>query len=104
MRDSCPVETTVNLISNKWKPIILFKLLDGKLRFGELQKQLGNITHKSLTNQLRSLEEDGLITRKIYPTVPPKVEYQLTSLGQSLEDILIDMYIWGEEYKKRNVI
>jgi len=97
----CPVETTVNLISNKWKPIILFRLLGGKMRFGELQKELGQIAHKSLTNQLRSLEEDGLISRKVYPVVPPKVEYKLTELGKSMENILLDMYVWGNEYQEK---
>ncbi len=100
----CPVETTVNLISNKWKPIILFRLLGGKMRFGELQKELGNIAHKSLTNQLRSLEDDKLITRKVYPVVPPKVEYQLTELGKSMENILLDMYVWGDEYQKNSLL
>lgn len=99
--DNCPVTITVNLISNKWKPVILFRLLEGKMRFGEIQKSLGGIAHKSLVNQLRSLESDGLITRTVFPVVPPKVEYQLTDLGKSMENILIDMYIWGDEYQKK---
>lgn len=105
--DKCPVAVTVNLISNKWKPVILFRLLEGKMRFGEIQKSLGGIAQKSLVNQLRSLENDGLITRTVFPVVPLKVEYQLTELGKSMENILIDMYIWGDEYinsDKRNLL
>ncbi|OJG91272.1 regulatory protein [Enterococcus silesiacus] len=88
----------MNLISGKWKPIILFRLLSGKMRFGELKKGLGNITNKSLTDQLRQLENDGLISRKVYPVVPPKVEYQLTDKGRSMESILQSMSIWGDQY------
>jgi len=94
----CPVKTTVNLISGKWKPVILYKLLTGKMRFTELQRELEGITHKSLANQLQALEKDGLITRTVYPVVPPKVEYELTELGMSMKAILLAMYNWGEGY------
>lgn len=98
MRDDCPVKKTVNLISGKWKPIILFRLLSGKMRFGELKKGLGDITNKSLTDQLRQLENDGLISRTVYPVVPPKVEYELTNKGRSMESILESMSVWGDTY------
>lgn len=98
---NCPVKTTVNLISGKWKPVILFRLLEGKMRFSEIQRQLNGITHKSLANQLQSLEKDGLITRTVYPVVPPKVEYELTDLGMSMKDILLAMYVWGAKYDQR---
>ncbi len=98
----CPVKTTVNLISGKWKPVILFRLLNGKMRFSEIQRHLESITHKSLANQLQGLEKDGLITRTVYPVVPPKVEYELTDLGMSMKAILLAMYVWGAEYDRRD--
>lgn len=95
----CPVETTLTLIGDKWKVLILRDLLTGTKRFGELKKSVGNISQKVLTAQLRAMEESGLLTRKVYAEVPPRVEYTLTELGQSLHPILDAMWNWGEEYK-----
>jgi len=98
---ACPVETTFTLISDKWKVLILRDLMTGTKRFGELKKSIGNVTQKVLTSQLRQMEENGLLTRKVYPEVPPRVEYTLTELGYSLKPILDAMWTWGEEYKKK---
>lgn len=98
---ACPVETTLNLIGDKWKVLILRDLLSGTKRFGELKKSIGNVSQKVLTSQLRDMEENGLINRKVYAEVPPKVEYSLTELGQSLRPILDAMWNWGEGYKKQ---
>lgn len=95
----CPVETTLSLIGDKWKVLILRDLIDGTKRFGELKKSISSISQKVLTQQLRNMEEDGLVERKVYAEVPPKVEYTLTELGLSLKPILDSMWIWGEEYK-----
>lgn len=95
----CPVETTLMLIGDKWKVLILRDLLTGTKRFGELKRSVGNVSQKVLTAQLRAMEESGLLTRKVYAEVPPKVEYSLTELGQSLKPILDVMKNWGEEYK-----
>jgi DNA-binding HxlR family transcriptional regulator len=96
----CPVETTLMLICDKWKVLILRELMPGTKRFGELKKAIPSISQKVLTQQLRSMEEDELLTRKIYPEVPPKVEYSLTETGHSLKVILDAMVTWGEQYKK----
>lgn len=96
---ACPVETTLTLIGDKWKVLILRDLLPGTKRFGELKKSVGNISQKVLTAQLRAMEEAGLLTRTVYAEVPPRVEYTLTELGQSLKPILDAMQNWGEEYK-----
>ena len=98
---ACPVETTLTIISDKWKVLILRDLMTGTKRFGELKKSIGNVTQKVLTSQLRQMEESGLLTRKVYPEVPPRVEYTLTELGYSLKPILDAMWTWGEEYKKK---
>ena len=98
----CPVETTLLLISDKWKVLIIRDLLPGKKRFGELKKSIGTISQKVLTSNLRTMEESGLISRKVYPEVPPKVEYSLTELGYSLKPILDAMYSWGEDFKKNH--
>ena len=100
---ACPVETTLMLIGNKWKVLILRDLLPGKKRFGELKKSIGNVSQKVLTAQLRDMESTGLINRKVYPEVPPRVEYSLTELGQSLKPILDAMWNWGEEFKAQNI-
>lgn len=92
---ACPVETTLTLIGDKWKVLILRDLLPGTKRFGELKKSVGNITQKVLTAQLRDMEESGLLTRTVYPEVPPRVEYTLTDLGRSLKPILDAMQDWG---------
>lgn len=99
---ACPVETTLMLIGNKWKVLIIRDLLTGTKRFGELKKSIGKVSQKVLTTQLRDMEEDGLISRKIYAEVPPKVEYSLTELGKSLQPILNAMLQWGTEYKEKN--
>ena len=96
---ACPVETTLMLISDRWKVLIIRDLLDGTKRFGELKRSVGNISQKVLTANLRALEESGLLTRKVYPEVPPRVEYTLTQLGYSLKPILDAMKEWGTNYK-----
>ncbi len=100
---SCPIEHTVNLIGHKWKVLILRNLFNnGTQRFSELSKGINGISQKMLTQQLRQLETDGIIFRKIYPEVPPKVEYSLTALGQSLKPILDEMNTWGIEHLKQS--
>lgn len=96
---ACPVETTLTLIGNKWKVLILRDLLPGTKRFGELKKSLGTVSQKVLTAQLRDMEADGLVTRTVYPEVPPRVEYTLTDLGMSLQPVLDSLCNWGESYK-----
>ena len=99
---ACPVETTLTLISDKWKVLILRDLMPGTKRFGELKKSIGKVSKKVLTAQLRDMEQNGLVHRKVYPEVPPRVEYSLTPLGKSLKPILDAMRNWGEEYKAQN--
>ena len=99
---ACPVETTLTLISDKWKVLILRDLLQGTKRFGVLKKSIGHVSQKVLTSQLRQMEESGLLTRKVYAEVPPRVEYTLTDVGYSLKPIMDAMWAWGEEYKRRN--
>lgn len=96
---ACPVETTLMLISDRWKVLIIRDLLDGTKRFGELKHSVGNISQKVLTANLRAMEESGLLTRKVYPEVPPRVEYTLTETGYSLKPILDAMKEWGTNYK-----
>ncbi|MGN6710124.1 transcriptional regulator, HxlR family [Anaerocolumna jejuensis DSM 15929] len=100
---ACPVETTLMLISDRWKVLIIRDLLDGVKRFGELKKSIGSVSQKVLTANLRSMEESGLLTRKVYAEVPPKVEYTLTETGYSLRPVLDAMTEWGTEYKKKVV-
>lgn len=97
---ACPVEAALEVIGGKWKGIILYHLLDGEVRFSELKRQVGSVTQRMLTKQLRELENDGLISRKVYPVVPPKVEYSLTEKGQTLDPILIALRDWGQEHVK----
>ena len=96
----CPVATTVSLIGSKWKLLIIRNLLQRPWRFNELKKDLAGISQKVLTDSLRSMEEDGLITRTVYPEVPPRVEYALSELGESLKPILDSMVAWGNAYKQ----
>lgn len=96
---ACPVETTLALIGDKWKVLILRDLMPGKKRFGELKKSIGTVSQKVLTAQLRDMEANGLLTRTVYAEVPPRVEYELTELGRSLQPILDAMRNWGEWYK-----
>ena len=98
----CPVETTLTLIENKWKIMIIRDLLDGTKRFGELKKTVGNISQKVLTANLREMEATGLLVRKVYAEVPPRVEYTLTDVGDSLRPVLDAMIEWGNNYKKHN--
>lgn len=96
---ACPVETTLLLISDKWKVLILRDLLDGTLRFGELRRSLGSVSQKVLTANLRQMERDGLVHRKVYPEVPPRVEYSLTETGKSLRPVIEAMRDWGSNYQ-----
>ena len=98
---ACPVATTVQLIGSKWKLLILRNLFMRPWRFNELRKDLEGISQKVLTDSLQALEEDGIITRTVYPEVPPRVEYALSPLGQSMKPILDAMEEWGTEYKKK---
>ena len=100
---ACPVETTLTLISNKWKVLILRDLLTGTKRFNELKRSIGTVSQKVLTAQLREMEASGLVDRTVYAEVPPRVEYSLTPLGLSLKPILDAMWNWGEAYQKQNV-
>ena len=93
---ACPVETTLALIGDKWKVLILRDLLPGTKRFGELKKSVGNVSQKVLTAQLRDMEENGLVNRKVYAEVPPRVEYSLSEYGNTLGDILDRLCAWGE--------
>ena len=97
---ACPVEITLSLMADKWKFLIIRDLLTRTKRFGELQKSIGGVSQKVLTNNLRQMEKSGLINRKVYAEVPPKVEYSLTDLGKSLKPILDSMVNWGEDYRK----
>lgn len=99
---ACPVETTLTLIGDKWKVLILRDLMGGTKRFGELKRSIGSVSQKVLTAQLRAMEESGLLTRRVYAEVPPRVEYTLTETGYSLKPILDAMQCWGEQYKKDN--
>ena len=98
---ACPVETTLMLISDRWKVLIIRDLLDGTKRFGELKKSIGSISQKVLTSNLREMEAYGLVNRKVYAEVPPRVEYTLTDTGYSLKPILDAMVEWGMEYKRK---
>ena len=99
---ACPVETTLTLIGSKWKVLILRDLMPGTKRFGELRRSIGSVSQKVLTAQLRDMEACGLVDRRVYAEVPPRVEYSLTELGRSLRPILDAMWAWGEAYKVKN--
>ena len=98
---ACPVATTVSLIGSKWKLLIMRNLLSRPFRFNELRMDLEGISQKVLTDSLRSMEKDGIITRTVYPEVPPKVEYALSELGESMRPIIKAMEVWGNDYKNR---
>jgi DNA-binding HxlR family transcriptional regulator len=98
----CPLNHTMLLIGNKWKPLLLFHLLEGALRSGELQKKVNGISNKMFTQTIRELEKDNLVERKIFPVVPPKVEYKLSERGKSLEPILRSLDQWGLDDLKRD--
>ena len=97
----CPVATTISIIGSKWKLLIIRNLLERPWRFNELKRDLDGISQKVLTDSLRSMEEDGIITRTVYPEVPPRVEYALSELGESMRPIIKSMEIWGTDYKSR---
>ena len=98
----CPVETTLTLIGNKWQVLILRDLnLNGTMRFKELQRSIGKISQKVLTSNLRAMEESGIVHREVFAEVPPRVEYSLTELGETLQPVLDAMWAWGESYKER---
>jgi DNA-binding HxlR family transcriptional regulator len=97
----CPVAVALEVIGGKWKPLILYQLRDGPMRFGELRRVVPQATQKMLTQQLRELERDGIINRKVYAVVPPKVNYSLTSYGQSLKPLLGLMCDWGTRHRAR---
>lgn len=99
---ACPVETTLMLIGDKWKVLILRDLMTGTKQFGKLKKSIGSVSQKVLTAQLRDMEANGLVHRQVYAEVPPRVEYSLTELGRSLKPILDAMWTWGEGYKAQN--
>jgi len=97
----CPVETTIAAIGGRWKVLIIHHLLEDKQRFGELTRRLGGISARTLTRQLRELEDGGVIHRKVHQQIPPKVEYSLTPLGRQLEPVLNAMHAWGEKLEKQ---
>ena len=99
---ACPVAITVQMIGSKWKLLIMRNLMSRPWRFNELKKDLEGISQKVLTDILRSMEADGIITRTVYPEVPPRVEYALSELGESMRPIIKAMEVWGTEYKNRN--
>lgn len=99
---ACPVETTLMLIGDKWKVLILRDLMNGTMRFGELKKSIGHVSQKVLTSQLRDMEDKGLLTRTVYAEVPPRVEYTLTETGRSLKPVLDAMVAWGKNYQSQN--
>lgn len=100
---NCPVETTLLLIGDKWKVLILRDLMSGTKRFGELKKSIGTISQKVLTSQLRALESDGIISREVFAEIPPRVEYSLTDTGVSLQPVLAVMTQWGIAYQKKQL-
>ncbi|MCL6753891.1 helix-turn-helix transcriptional regulator [Nostoc sp. CCCryo 231-06] len=98
IRLTCEVETTLKVIGGRWKVLIIRELMTGVKRFGELQRALPGVTQKMLTQQLREMEEDGIIHREVYPQIPPKVEYSLTPLGETLQPILYAMHEWAVQH------
>ena len=100
---SCPVEYTASIISNKWKVLILRDLFEGTKRYNELTRSVVGISAKVLTQNLRDLESDGIISRKVYPEVPPRVEYSITDMGLELKEILDVMKIFGEKYQQKDI-
>ncbi|MPY69961.1 MAG: transcriptional regulator [Alphaproteobacteria bacterium] len=95
---SCPVEVTLSVIAGRWKVMIIHQLFEGTKRFNQLQRELSGITHRTLAKQLREMEETGLVERRDYKEIPPRVEYRLSPLGMTLKDILWAMHVWAEEH------
>ena len=102
-KTGCDVEATLSVIGGRWKPILVCHLLDGRKRFGELRRLTPNATERMITLQLRELEADGVIARHVYAEVPPRVEYEITEFGRSLEAILVLMQEWGSDFKARRL-
>jgi len=100
-KTGCDVEATLSVIGGRWKPVLVCHLLDGRKRFGEIRRLTPNATERMITLQLRELEADGVISRHVYAEVPPRVEYEVTEFGRSLEEILFRMREWGSEFKAR---
>lgn len=98
----CPVATTVSLVGNRWRPLIVRELLSGTKRFGQLQRAISGVSQKVLTQNLREMEAAGLVTRQVYPEVPPRVEYSLTEVGFSLEPVIDSMWGWGAAYQQQS--
>ncbi|KPA20772.1 putative HTH-type transcriptional regulator YybR [Shimia sp. SK013] len=99
----CPVEGALEQISGKWKGLVIYHLLGGTLRFNELSRRLGTVTQRTLTKQLRELEDVGILHREVFAVVPPKVEYSLTEKGRKLEDVVVGLHAWGREFPSRKV-
>ena len=99
----CPVKVTVDVIGGKWKPMILFFLKNGRKRFSQLQHDISRVTQKTLTQQLRQLERDGVVAREVFASVPPRVEYSLTTYGETLRPILEQMCKWGNRHRRREI-
>ncbi|MDY0008177.1 MAG: helix-turn-helix domain-containing protein [Bdellovibrionales bacterium] len=97
----CPVEVTLGLLAGKWKVMIIYYLLEGTRRFNHLQRDMHGITHRTLSQQLKEMEQDGLVLRKDYGEIPPRVEYSLSPLGKSLAPVLAAMHLWGERHHKK---
>jgi DNA-binding HxlR family transcriptional regulator len=102
--DRCPVTAALTVIGGKWKPVILFQLRAGPLRFGALRRVVPGVTQKMLTQQLRELEHDGILDRKVHIVVPPKVEYSLTAYGKTLRPLLAAMCAWGQKHRARKKV
>lgn len=98
--DGCPVEAALEQIAGKWKGLILYHLLDDTLRFNELSRRVGDVTQRSLTKQLREMEADGIVHRKVYAVVPPRVDYSLTEKGQQLRGVIEALHAWGQEHRR----
>lgn len=98
--DGCPIEMALEQIAGKWKGLIIYHLMDETLRFNELARKVGSVTQRSLTKQLRELEAESIVNRKVYPVVPPKVEYSLTEKGRDLRDVIIALGNWGQKYPR----
>lgn len=98
--DGCPVEAALEQIAGKWKGLILYHLLDDTLRFNELSRRVGDVTQRSLTKQLREMEADGIVHRKVYAVVPPRVDYSLTEKGQQLSSVIEALHAWGQKHRR----
>ena len=101
--DGCPVEAALEQIAGKWKGLIIYHLLSGPLRFNALARRVGGVTQRSLTKQLRELEADGIVSRTVFPVVPPHVEYALTTKGRALRDVINALSAWGRDYPRVKV-